>query len=168
MASTIPATTVTGLLAGLACLLAAIGIGSALLRRLSIEAPAAWRFPLSLLSGVAVINTCVMLALFSGGGIRTLRIVSAFLVLAAGYEVVRYRNRSGMPALPGLVGRDRWIAAVVLAALALNLCVALAPSTKIDELYYHMLVPKRVISDDGLRAYREPFAAAIYPQMAFQ
>jgi hypothetical protein len=158
----------TSLLAGLVCLLAAIGIGSALLRRLSIGAPATWGFPLSLLSGVAAINTCVMLALFFGGGVRTLRILSAFLLLAAGYEVLRYRNLFGMEALPRLVGRERWMAAVVLAALALNLCLALAPSTKIDELYYHMLVPKRVISDDGLRAYREPFAAAIYPQMAFQ
>lgn len=162
------ASTIPGLLAGLVCLLVAIGLGSGLLRRLSIDAPPAWGFPLSLLAGVATINTCVMFALFLGGGVRALRILSALLLVTAVYEVARYRNWLGGRWLPGMITRERWMAGIACVALGLNLCVALAPSTKIDELYYHMAVPKRVIADDGLRAYREPFAAAIYPQMAFQ
>jgi hypothetical protein len=38
---------------------------------------------------------------------------------------------------------------------------------EINELHYHMLVPKRVLEDGGLHLYREPWVAAI-PQMAFQ
>jgi hypothetical protein len=52
--------------------------------------------------------------------------------------------------------------------LLVNLLIALCPSTKEDEVYYHMLVPSRIVQDSGLLFYREPLRAAIYPQMAFQ
>jgi hypothetical protein len=58
--------------------------------------------------------------------------------------------------------------AIVAAAVATNMLVALAPSSKIDELYYHMLIPSRIISDGGLRFYREPWEGAIWPHMVFQ
>ena len=57
---------------------------------------------------------------------------------------------------------------IVGVAVALNALVALAPSTKIDELYYHMLVPSRILSDSALHFYREPWQAAILPHMIFQ
>jgi len=57
---------------------------------------------------------------------------------------------------------------IVAVAVATNTLVALAPSTKIDELYYHMLMPSRIVSDGRLRFYREPWEGAIWPQMVFQ
>lgn len=53
------------------------------------------------------------------------------------------------------------------AALLVNLLVALAPSTKIDELHYHMLVPRRIVEDGALRFYRFPVESAL-PQTAYQ
>ena len=58
--------------------------------------------------------------------------------------------------------------AVIGIAVVTNLLIALAPSTKIDELYYHMLVPSRIVSDGALRFYREPWEGAIWPQMLYQ
>jgi hypothetical protein len=58
--------------------------------------------------------------------------------------------------------------AITCAAIVTNLLVALAPSTKIDELYYHMLVPSRIISDGTLRFYRQPWEGAIWPDMLYQ
>ena len=58
--------------------------------------------------------------------------------------------------------------AIVGSAVATNLLIALAPSTKIDELYYHMLVPSRIVSDGALRFYLEPWEGAIWPQMLYQ
>jgi hypothetical protein len=58
--------------------------------------------------------------------------------------------------------------AIVGTALLANLLVAIAPSTKIDELYYHMLVPSRIVSDEAIHFYRMPWEAAIWPQMAYQ
>jgi hypothetical protein len=58
--------------------------------------------------------------------------------------------------------------AFVLAGLTLTLLPALAPSSKADEIRYHMLAPKRIVEDGGFRAYREPWEAAIYPHMGYQ
>src|SRR5262249_44263104 len=58
--------------------------------------------------------------------------------------------------------------AILTAGVATNILVALATSTKIDELYYHMLIPSRIVSDGALRFYREPWEGAIWPQMVFQ
>jgi hypothetical protein len=58
--------------------------------------------------------------------------------------------------------------AIISIALLVNLLVAIAPSTKIDELYYQMLVASRIVSDEGIHFYRMPWEAAIWPQMAYQ
>ena len=46
--------------------------------------------------------------------------------------------------------------------------VAIVPSSKIDELYYHMLLPARIVADHGLRFYRLPIESAILPHMTYQ
>ena len=84
------AATILGLLAGMVCLAVALGIGSGLLRRLSIHAPPYWGFALALLCGVAAIDACVLTALFAGGGVRTLRVLAACLAMAGGYELARH------------------------------------------------------------------------------
>jgi hypothetical protein len=58
--------------------------------------------------------------------------------------------------------------AIVGTAIAADLLAAIAPSTKIDELYYHMLVPSRIVSDGALRFYLAPWEAAMWPHMVFQ
>ena len=66
---------------------------------------------------------------------------------------------------------DKWALlpiAIAGTASTTNLLISLAPSTKIDELYYHMLVPSRIVSDGALRFYREPWEGAIWPDMLYQ
>jgi len=46
--------------------------------------------------------------------------------------------------------------------------VSLAPSTKIDETYYHMLIGQRIVADHGLRVYQLPYEQAIVPQIGYQ
>jgi hypothetical protein len=58
--------------------------------------------------------------------------------------------------------------AIISTAMLADLLVAMSPSTKIDELYYHMLVPSRIVSDGAIHFYRMPWEAAIWPQMAYQ
>ena len=67
-----------------------------------------------------------------------------------------------------LDGRALVPTAIVGIAIATHMLVSLAPSTKIDELYYHMLVPSRIVSDGALRFYREPWQGAIWPDMLYQ
>jgi len=124
---------------------------------------------LSLVAGIAVIDVAVLLVLVLGGGILGLKVAAGCLAAIGCYELVRSRGeirRSLQLAMLG--GADRWFAAVILAVAAINLVIAVAPSTKLDELHYHMLLPKRVLEDQGLYLYRQPYELAIFPQMAFQ
>jgi hypothetical protein len=159
---------VFNLATGALCLLSCAVVGWAFLHSFRIEAPQHWFFPLALLCGVAVTDTGAVLALVLGGGVRSLHAVLA-LVLAGGIlSLIQGRKFLKKVIARPCFGGGTWPAVMVLAALGLNLLIALAPSSKIDETYYHMLVPQRVVADNGLRPYRLPFEAATYPQMAYQ
>ncbi len=57
--------------------------------------------------------------------------------------------------------------AIAAGAAGLNLLAAVVPSSKIDELFYHMLLPARVVADQGLTIYRAPIESAVLPQMSY-
>jgi hypothetical protein len=67
-----------------------------------------------------------------------------------------------------LSSRRLYALATIVIAGSLNLFAALAPSTKIDELHYHMLLPSRIVADRGFSFYRFPWESAIVPQMMYQ
>jgi hypothetical protein len=69
---------------------------------------------------------------------------------------------------PGRFRTDHFLKALLIVIWLTNLAVALAPSSKIDEVYYHMLVPKRIAADGAMNFYRLPIEAAIVPQMQYQ
>jgi hypothetical protein len=153
---------------GLLGLIAAVGVGGGFVR-IAGPVPPRWRLAVTLISGVAIIDWAVMLVLFLGGGVTAVKAVGAgALLLGTCLLVVFRKHLSFAPGLAIPHKSDRWFAAVIVAACALNLFIAVAPSTKIDELHYHMLIPKRVIEDNGLYLYRLPFEAAIFPQTAYQ
>ena len=52
--------------------------------------------------------------------------------------------------------------------LACTFLMAIAGSTKIDEIYYHLLLPARIVEDGALHFYRLPWEGAVLPQMAYQ
>ena len=156
------------LVGGLLGLVAAAGIGCGFIRLLG-PIPGRWRLPTSLVAGVAIIDLGVMLILFLGGGAQGVKLVGIGATVLGGCLLLWSISYLRFGATVG-IGRsaDRCFLAVIIAAFAINLAIAVAPSTKIDEVYYHMLVPKRVIEDAGLHLYREPYEAAIFPQMGFQ
>jgi hypothetical protein len=153
---------------GLLGLLATAGIGSGFIRLLG-PIPNRWRLATSMVAGVAIIDLCVMLVLFLGGNVRGVRLVGVGATVLGGCLLLWSLNylRFGATLEIGRAN-GRWFFDVIIAAIAINLAIAIAPSTKIDELHYHMLVPKRVIEDDGVHLYREPYEAAIFPQVGFQ
>jgi hypothetical protein len=153
---------------GLLGLIAAVGVGCGFTRMLG-HIPHRWRLAASLVSGVAIIDWAVMLVLFLGGGVTAMKVVGAgAVILGTCLLLVFWKHLSLAPARKTLRKSDCWFVAVIVVACTLNLFIALAPSTKIDELHYHMLIPKRVIQDDGLYLYRLPYEAAIFPQTAYQ
>ena len=153
---------------GLLGLIAAVGVGCGFTRMLG-PIPSRWRLAISLVCGVAIIDWTVMLVLFLGGGVTAVKIVGAGAVILGSYLLIVFRKHLAFaPALKVARNSDRWFVVVIVVACAINLFIAIAPSSKIDELYYHMLIPKRIIEDNGLHLYRLPYEAAIFPQTAYQ
>jgi hypothetical protein len=153
---------------GLLGLIAAVGVGCGFIRLLG-PIPSRWRLALFLLSGVAIIDLAVMLVLFLGGGVGGVKVVGVgAVVIGCGALLACWQSMSTLYRFKVAIRPERWLVAVIVVACVINLLIAIAPSTKIDELHYHMLIPKRVLQDGGLHLYRQPFEAAIFPQTAFQ
>ena len=51
---------------------------------------------------------------------------------------------------------------------SIRFALSIIPSTKIDELSYHMLLPQRIVYDQALNYYHFPWEASILPHMHFQ
>ena len=124
----------------------------------------------AILLGIQVLSFLVQMV--SMANVASRPVLSAMwwtlAVIGAATALVQVRVRFAI-ALPK---RYQWTLllaiAIVGTAVAAQLLIAIAPSTKIDELYYHMLLPSRIVSDGTLRFYREPWEAAILPGMLFQ
>lgn len=153
---------------GMLGLLAATGIGCGFFR-LSGRVPGRYRLSAALLGGVALLDWAVTNALFLGGGVGSTKILG-LSATGVGLCILLASWRSMKTAIvPELAtGVGRWFAASIAIIAVLNLFIAVAPSTKIDELHYHMLIPQRVLQDGGLHLYRQPFEAAIFPQTFYQ
>ena len=160
--------TANTLAGGFLALVAALGLG-ACFNRLMRTLPSRFGLAVSLVSGAAIINLLVGLLLFLGGGVQALRVLAASLLALACFGFLRFRKYLSIaPLLKVDSQRDYWFIATIAIVAVVNLIIAVAPSSKIDELYYHMLLPKRVIEDNGLHLYRQPYESAIFPQMAHQ
>jgi hypothetical protein len=157
------------LITGLATFIGLWGTGAALLRVGGLEIPSPWSEVTAILLGVQVLSLAVQIVGMAGIASR-LALISLWLALAViGIAMLLLRGRTALTV--SLSTLDRWTLlplAVIGVAVATNLLIALAPSTKIDELYYHMLVPSRIVSDGALRFYRLPWVGAIWPQMSYQ
>lgn len=156
------------LIAGLATFLGFLGLGIAVLRIFSLKIPPPWLHVTGVLLGIELVSLVVQLTGMVGMASRSFLI--AFwggLVALGGATAIRSfcqfrsysnpndRNLSILPLSIGII------------AILSNLLVAIAPSTKIDEIFYHMLLPSRIVTDGALQFYRLPWEAAILPQMIY-
>ncbi len=158
------------LFAGLIAIFAVTGVGKLFLRLTGIRnLPWYWKIAFTALAGQAVATVLVEAVLFSGAGSASgLRRVAWLLAGIATIGHLFFSESGAGKSIRELFRADKIIIAVLLLAVVTNLVVALAPSTKIDELYYHMLMPKRIVEDGGLRFYLLPIESAIMPQMHYQ
>jgi hypothetical protein len=155
---------------GLIAIFAISGLGKLLLRVIGVpKLPWYWRIALTLLAGQAAVYVLVEAILLSGGGSAHVLRLLVWILACAGVVGHTFYSQSGAANAIGEIFRaDKIIAAVLLLAVLINLVAALAPSTKIDELYYHMLTSKRIVEDGGLRFYLLPIESSIVPQMHYQ
>jgi hypothetical protein len=148
------------------------GVGTTLLNALNQRLPSPWDHVTAILLGIQTLSLTVQVA-----GVTEITSPSVlrgiwWILIVIGASVLLVRTR--VTSLPRLAlfsahcGPAMLPIAIVAAAILINAFVALAPSTKIDELYYHMLVPSRIVTDGALQFYREPWLGAIGPQMVYQ
>ncbi|HVJ69130.1 MAG TPA: hypothetical protein VM510_14175, partial [Caulifigura sp.] len=153
--------------AGIITFLGLVGVGEILCHLAGFRIREPWRAVLASLTGMLAVSLAVQLAAMLGGVPRSGWSV-AWGVLAA---IGLWQGRKWIP-MAGVLSRrvtsgDPFLL-VAIAANAITFAVALAPSSKADELYYHMLVPQRLLQDGGLVFYRSPWQSAILPQMPYQ
>jgi hypothetical protein len=154
---------------GLSTFVGLWGVGTTLLNVFHLRLPSPWEQVTAILLGIQALSLAVQVAGITE--IASLPVLRGiwWVAIVIGISVLLVRTRftpwtrsrlfSGPAVLP---------IAIVAAAILINALVAIAPSTKIDDLYYHMLMPSRIVSDGALRFYREPFLSAIWPQMVYQ
>jgi hypothetical protein len=150
---------------GVATFAGCMGLGLVLLWLLRMRLPAPFCQIVAVLLGIQVTSLAVQIAAMVQAATPLVLITiwsTSLLIGIAGWVFCRPpREADNLPSIPRI--------ALVIAAVAagLNLLAAVVPSNKIDELYYHMLLPARVVADHGLAIYRAPIEAAVLPQMAY-
>ena len=78
------------------------------------------------------------------------------------------RGRSSSLPLPQAGPSRTFGFSLICLVVAVLVLISLAPSTKNDEVHYHMLTGRRILEDHGLRLYQFPKEQAILPQMGYQ
>ena len=160
------------LLVGLWTFVGLWGLGTVLLSVFRVRLPSPWDQVTAVLLGIQALSLTVQLAAMAEIASVSLLCGIWWSLIAHGVFMLLVRTRSTafMRFLPSSspFGPAFLPIAIIAAAILINALVALAPSTKIDELYYHMLIPSRIVSDGVLRFYREPLLSAIWPQMVYQ
>lgn len=153
------------LLVGATTFAASMGLGLLLLRLLRTSLPAPFCQIAAVLLGIQAISLAVQLMAMAQAATSLALIAlwcGALAGGAAGWIFCRpARDEGDRPPVP------RSALAIAALAAGLNLLAAVVPSSKIDELYYHMLLPARVVADQGLVIYRAPIESAVLPQMAY-
>jgi hypothetical protein len=128
---------------------AALGIGNFMIWLLGLRMlPWYWRMAFVAVLGQATVNLLVQSLLLSGeSSVHRLRILGlvAIVVGSVGHSLA-YKT-GPRKRYPGLVRTDSFLKTLLILIWLTNLAVALAPSSKIDEIFYHMIVPKRIATD---------------------
>ncbi|MAR84909.1 MAG: hypothetical protein CL869_01770 [Cytophagia bacterium] len=57
---------------------------------------------------------------------------------------------------------------ILISIYLIRILLSIIPTTKIDELNYHMLLPLRIVSDKALIYYQFPWEGSIWPHMHYQ
>lgn len=163
-------TTLIQLVGGGVLVFAVLGIGNIAAWLLRLRTlPWYWRMAFAAVLGQATVNLLVQLLLLTGGS-------SALRLRLLGWSAVAIGSFGHLLAFGRNAWHSRWfefrtnkfLKTLLVLVWLTNLIVALAPSSKIDEVFYHMLVPKRIATDGGMNFYRLPIEAAVVPQMQYE
>jgi len=128
-----------------------------------------WHLAFVALLGQATLNFLVQLLLISGASSIVRLKILGLLIIGVGIAGHALARKNPACQLRVRQFHDNNLLKILLVLIWLtNLAVALAPSSKIDDVFYHMIVPKRIAAEGTMKFYRLPIEAAIVPQMQYQ
>src|ERR1700692_232435 len=157
------------LASGISTFIGLWGLGATILLCVRVRLPSPWSHVTAVLLGIQALSLSVQIVGMAEMASRLVLVAIWWAMVAIGAAMLLLRVRTILRSpFSTLDARALLPTAIVGSAIATNLLVALAPSTKIDELYYHMLIPSRIVSDGALRFYREPWEGAIWPDMLYK
>ncbi len=156
------------LLAGLSWIAGLWGLGRAISLGIGLRLPSPWSSVVAVLLGIQTI--CLAVQLFGMAGLASRFILTTIwgLLVFSGVLAVLFALRRWRPVWTRPSPVSFLLLTIVIVAVTAGLLVAVAPSTKSDEIYYHMLVPSRIAQDGALHFYRAPWIAAVWPQMSYE
>ncbi len=163
-----PITPISTLITGVVMFVCLLGVGKYILRTANLHIPEPWLSVVSIILGILIFSLAVQAVSMLGFASRWVLISLIIIVLLFGLGLLFNKKPALKTILPPYSGLAKAPAIIVLLAVLINLLAALAPSTKIDELAYHMLIPSRILSDGELIYYHLPWAGAILPHMFYQ
>ena len=137
------------------------GCGSLLLAKVQLPQP--WKLVVASVGGMLIFGQGCQLIAFAGWA--TPNVLSLYLVTWTSIGLLYWLSYAREATMLKKLFHPWMLLFLVPAAVLL--LMATSGSTKIDELYYHMLVPARIIEFQELHFFRHPWQAAI-PQMAYQ
>jgi hypothetical protein len=155
-------------LIGICAFLSCLGTGLLIQRVFRWKLPTPWKQVTALCIGVEVLCLAVEAVGMAGVAIPRVLLGIALMIAVMGIAGL-WLDRDSLRI--AAVHRPKpWPAiwALPSVAIAILLLIALAPSSKNDEIYYHMLIPARLVGDHALHFYRQPLEGAITPQMGYQ
>ena len=154
---------------GCLTLIGFLGFGLFIQRLFRLVLPSPWKEGIAYLAGIQSFSLIIQVLAMTGAAFRSILVVILVLVWIVGLLAVMIEYHFFRKIRISRPGRLMLIPLIViLIALFVNLIAAIAPSTKCDELYYHMLLPARILSDHALHFYRYPWECGVMPHMIFQ
>ena len=137
------------------------GCGSLLLAKVPLPHP--WKPVVATVGGMLIFGQGCQVIGFAGWA--TPNVLSLYLVTWTSIGLIYCLSRAREATIRAKSFHPWMLLFLVPAAVLL--LMATSGSTKIDELYYHMLVPARIVEFQELNFFRYPWQAAI-PQTAYQ
>lgn len=158
------------LISGIVIYILIRGCGALIILKFEDKIAQQWRFSSYTIIGLFIWMTAI--DIFSMVGIIYTRIIILFLIIMVFitfYMIFFKKHDLGFNfAFTCLKRQPKITLTLLIIVFCLIILLAAAPSSKADELYYHMLVPKNLAIDHSLIYYSRPYESTAYVQMSYQ
>ena len=152
------------LLSGLFSVFGLISIGQIINKKLEININNTWKYLINLILGIFTFSFCIQLLSFFRLNNKFSLGILAILLILFGFKKISLVKLK----IPTVDKKTIIPSSLLVSIFLIRLLISVIPSTKIDELHYHMLLPIRLISEKGLNFYNLPWEGAIWPHMQYQ